>query len=307
VAAGEASTRLDKFLASPDRLRSRSRAAAALARGKVFLNGQEATAAQAALQLAEGDTVRVWLDRPGSARPVQPGWTQQGSRRLRVVYDDDELLVIDKPAGLLTVPLERKERAESVYALLQEHLKSRKRQAFVVHRIDRDTSGLVVFAKNRRAQQLLRDQFRRHDAERIYLAVVYGHPTPPAGEWIDRLVWDARALIMKETHPRDPQGKEAVSEYRVLETFERTALVEVRLRTGKRNQIRLQARLRGHTLVGEQRYTYGPDALRPVSFPRQALHAHRLSFEQPATGERLEFESPLAPDIVQLLAKLRRV
>jgi 23S rRNA pseudouridine1911/1915/1917 synthase len=307
VLAEEARTRLDKFLAAPERLGSRSRAATALERGKVFLNDTEATSEQAALLLAEGDAVRVWMDRPGSSKPLQHGWTGRGDHNLHIVYDDDEVLVVDKPAGLLTVPLERQEDAASVYEILQAHLKSRRRHAFVVHRIDRDTSGLVVFAKDRRAQQRLRDQFRRHEAERIYLAVVYGHPAPPTGTWIDHLVWDARALIMKETHPRDPQGKEAICEYRTAETFERTALLEIRLQTGKRNQIRLQARLRGHTLVGERRYTYGPEALRPLSFPRQALHAHRLAFEQPTTGERLEFESPLAADIDRLLAKLRRV
>jgi 23S rRNA pseudouridine1911/1915/1917 synthase len=119
-------------------------------------------------------------------------------------------------------------------------------------------------------------------------------------------VWDAQALVQKTTHPRDPRGREARSEYRVIEAFEGAVLLEVRLVTGRRNQIRLQARLRGHTLVGERRYVYGPGHLREVAFPRQALHAHRLEFVHPATGQRMRFESPMPPDMVELVARLRR-
>ena len=305
VGVAEAHSRLDKFLASPDRLGSRGRAAAALERGKVYLNGDEATLSHAAVRLMEGDTVRVWMDRPGSSkRPAAA--SIRGIKNLQIVYEDDVLVVIDKPAGLLAVPLERREDAPSVYELLTEHLRARKRRPFVVHRIDRDTSGLVVFTKDPRTQRLLREQFKRREPERVYLAIVYGHPNPPEGTWCDRLVWDARALIMKETHPRDPSGKDAVSAYRVVETFETTSLVEVRLHTGKRNQIRLQARLRGHTLVGEQRYTFGPDDLRPIAFSRQALHAHRLAFTHPADGRALQFEAPMPQDMLDLIARLRK-
>src|SRR5262249_43671177 len=181
-----------------------------------------------------------------------------------------------------------------------------KSRPFVVHRIDRDTSGVVVFAKDAETQQRLRNQFKRRKPERIYLAVVYGHPTPPAGAWRDQLVWDSTALVQKETHPRDPRGKEAVCEYRVVEAFERTSLIEVRLRTGKRNQIRLQARLHGHTLVGERRYVFGPEQLRPVSFPRQALHARRLTISHPVDNRLIHFEAPLPADLTRLLAVLRR-
>lgn len=304
--SGDAGTRLDKFLAAPERLGSRTRATAALERGKVFLNGDEATPTHGAMRLAEGDAVRVWMDRPGSAKRASSATTVRGTKNLQIVYEDDVLLVVDKPAGLLAVPLERREDASSVYELLAQHLKARRRRPFVVHRIDRDTSGLVVFTKDARSQQQLRAQFKRREPDRVYLAVVYGHPNPPAGTWRDRLVWDTRALIMKETHPRDPSGKDAISDYRTIEPFETTSLVEVRLQTGKRNQIRLQARLRGHTLVGEQRYVYGPDDLRPVTFARQALHAHQLSFRHPSDDRTVEFESPIPPDLLGLLARLRQ-
>ncbi len=255
-------------------------------------------------RLAADDGVRVWMDRPGSSRP-SPRPRTAGD--LWIVYEDAALIVVNKPSGLLSVPLERRSEATSVQEQLSEHLRPRgRRRPFVVHRIDRDTSGLVVFAVQAEAQRRLREQFKRHDAERVYLAVVYGHPSPSSGVWRDRLVWDERALIQKETHPRDPQGKEAVSEYRVLDTFREASLIEVRLVTGKRNQIRLQARLRGHTLVGEQRYTYGPEELRGIAFPRQALHAYRLGFAHPDTNKFLQFEAPVPEDMQDLLGRLGR-
>ena len=140
----------------------------------------------------------------------------------------------------------------------------------------------------------------------MYQAIVYGHPTPPSGTWRDNLVWDQHSLIQKGTHPRDPRGRGAISEYRVVERFASTSLVEVRLVTGKRNQIRIQARLRGHTLVGERRYIFGPAELRPIDFSRQALHAARLTVNHPATRRAQTFEAPLPDDMVELIAELRR-
>lgn len=295
-------TRLDKFLAAADRAGSRARAATALDRGKVFVNGEEAGPGDASRRLVAGDAVRLWMDRPGSAR-AQRAPTDIGD--LRIVYEDRWLLVVDKPAGMLTVPLERR-ASTSVAALLKDHFRSTaKRPVFVVHRIDEYTSGLVVFARDAASQAMLKEQFLRREPERVYLAVVYGHPKPSAGVWRDHLVWDDRALVQKATHPRDPNAKEAISDYRVVEHFADTSLVEVRLETGKRNQIRLQARLRGHTLVGEQRYIFGPDHLRPIDFWRQALHAHRLSFRHPRDDRELQFEAPLPPDMAELIERLR--
>ena len=295
--------RLDKFLASSDRLGSRKRVVTALERGKVFVNDIEVGIEEASRRLRAGDVIRVWMDRPGSAKrrggPFDVG-------QFQILFEDDLLLVVDKPAGLLSVPLPHGDPTPSVYARLEEHLRGhRHRRPFIVHRIDRDTSGLVLFAKTLRAQETLKDQFRRREPERAYLAVVYGHPAR-SGTWRDVLVWDKISLIQRETHPSDPRGKEAVAEYRVIESFADTSLIEVRLHTGKRNQIRIQARLRGHTLVGEQRYIYGPADIRPIEFPRQALHAHRLAFRHPADGRELRFEAPLPDDLMELLARLRR-
>ena len=304
VSGDDAGVRLDKFLAAPDRLGSRGRVTEALDRGKVFLNEKEATRGEGGTVLRSGDVVRVWMDRPGSSRR-RAGPSQAGD--LQILYEDTALIVLNKPAGLLAVPLERRSEASSAYDQIEDHLRPHgKRRPLVVHRIDRDTSGLVVFAKHTAAQQQLKDQFRRREPERVYWAVVYGYPDPPQGTWRDHLAWDSKALIQKRTSPGDANAKEAISHYRVLESLPDASLVEVRLETGKRNQIRIQARLRGHTLVGEQRYVFGPDSLRPIAFPRQALHAYRLAFHHPADGRPLSFEAPLPADLAGLLARLRR-
>ena len=304
IADADVGARLDKYLAGVDRLGSRSRAVTALERGKVYVNGEEVTLADASRRLTPNDVVRVWMDRPGSAK-ARPRTGPVGD--LDVVFEDDDLIVVNKPAGILSVPLERKAELPSVYEQIEDRFRSHgKRRPFVVHRIDQDTSGLVVFAKHATAQKRLKAQFARREPERVYLAVVYGHPDPAAGTWRDTLVWDAKAMIQKQTHPRDPQGTDAISEYRTVESFADASLIEVRLRTGRRNQIRIQARLRGHTLVGEERYVYGPDTLRTISFGRQALHAYRLQFDHPADARGLTFEATPPPDFADLLARLRR-
>jgi 23S rRNA pseudouridine1911/1915/1917 synthase len=296
--------RLDKFLASPERLGSRSKVVTALERGKIFVNGEEAALRDAARRLEAGDRIELWMDRPGSATK-RPGTSPRGDSL--ILYEDAALIVLNKPAGLLSVPLERRAAAPSAYDLVEDHLRSSgKRRPLVVHRIDLDTSGLVIFAKTTVAQDALKAQFRRREPDRVYLAIVYGHPEPAAGVWRDTLVWDQKALIQKVTHPDDPLGMEAISEYRVLESFREASLIEVRLQTGKRNQIRIQARQRGHTLVGEKRYVYGPEVLRSIPFGRQALHAYRLSFLHPTDERPLTFEAPLPGDITDLLARLKR-
>ena len=303
VTAVDAGVRLDKFLAAADRLGSRRQASMALDRGKVFVNDAEAAPDAAAKKLGIGDHIRVWMDRPGSARSRA---SARSAADLPVIYEDDAFIVLFKPAGLLAVPLKRREDAPSVVDHLVTHFRSQgKRKPLVVHRIDRDTSGLVVFAKTAEAQNALKAQFKRREVERVYRAVVYGHPNPSSGTWRDRLFWDPKALIQKETHPRDPKGKDAICRYETIETFAATSLIEVRLETGKRNQIRLQARLRGHTLVGERRYVFGPETLRPIAFGRQALHAYRLAFAHPISGLPMRFEAPIPDDFLALLASLR--
>lgn len=224
--------------------------------------------------------------------------------RLPILFEDDDLIVVNKPAGLLTVPLERKPNAPSVYSELVQYLRAfGKRRPFVVHRIDQDTSGLVVFAKSERAQAAVRAQFKRREPTRVYLAVVYGLPAPAAGTWRDRIAWDERARIQKAVRGRG--GDEAITEYRVRRSSRGVSLLELHLVTGRRNQIRLQARLHGHPLVGERRYSDDVQPKRPIRFERHALHAWKLAFAHP-DGRPLEFEAAPPPDFAALVARLER-
>jgi 23S rRNA pseudouridine1911/1915/1917 synthase len=303
VGDDEAGTRLDKFLAAPSRLGSRSRVTTALERGKVFVDDVEATVADAASRVIGGSTIRIWTDRPGSARQPRGAFR---SGALRIVHEDDAIVVVDKPAGLLSVPLDRRDAAPSVFELVEDHLRPRgKRRPLVVHRIDQDTSGLVVFATETRAQQELQRQFKRREPERVYRAVVHGHPQPPAGRWRDSLAWNGQARIQQAADPDDPNGVEAVCDYEVVERFAAAALIEVRLVTGKQNQIRIQAALRGHPLLGERRYRFGSPPRDAIAFPRHALHAFRLAFRHPSDGRMMRFEAPVPADLAALLRRLR--
>src|SRR5262249_52537741 len=205
---------------------------------------------------------------------AQRRYSERRSSGLHLLYEDDSIIVINKPPGLLSVPLPSQPDQPSLLDQVKTHLKSnRKLKPLVVHRIDRDTSGIVLFAKTHDDQQKLKDQFERQEAARIYLAIVHGHPKPEAGTWRDLLVWDREELKQQRADRRPQRAKEAVCRYRVIETFKEAALIEVSLVTGKRNQIRIQAGLRGHTLVGEKIYVYENAPQHPIEFKRQALHA----------------------------------
>jgi 23S rRNA pseudouridine1911/1915/1917 synthase len=322
ITGAEANVRIDAWLAARPEVGSRARAREWIERGKIFLNGRELTFERAGQRLVAGDEVALWADRPGSSR-AQPRDVVAQRRRLRVVFEDAHLLVADKPPGMLVEPLPGDPTEVTMVDLVADHLRGEPAStALVVHRIDRDTSGLVLFAKTSRDQESLKRQFERRTAERVYLAVLSGRPVDDEGTWIDTLVWDKVRLRQRRARPDDRAGKEAVLTCRTLERFADATLVEVSLVTGKRNQIRAQAALRGHPLVGEKIYraraasarrSTSPGDVRPrasepgvVEFPRQALHATRLAFRHPATGEKVTLTSPAPADLRQLIARLRR-
>lgn len=300
----EAGTRLDKWLAAPERLTSRSRALAAIEKGKVFINEVEQAAADAGRRLQAGETVRLWMDRPGSSARR---YSERRESGLHLLYEDAHLLVINKPAGLLAVPLPSKPDEPSLLDLVKQHLRSHgNRDPLVVHRIDRDTSGLIVFAKTGEAQHKLKEQFERREPERTYLALVHGQPTPESGIWKDLLEWDQDELKQQSALQRDRFTKQAISRYQVVERFKHASLVEIHLVTGKRNQIRIQAGLRGHPIIGEKMYVYDPAPEPKIEFPRQALHAFRLQFKHPADQRPQSFEAPPPADFAALLERLRK-
>ena len=300
--------RLDTFLARRPEIGSRSRARSAIERGKVLLNGKTVAFPDLGRRLKPGDRVGYWEDRPGTATR-RAREIVAAREALSVVFEDDAVLVADKPVGMLVEPLPGEPGTEVTLAdLVADHLRFRRRtQPRVVHRIDRDTSGLVLFAKTPAAQAALKAQFERRTPARVYLALLRGHLRPVSGTWRDKLAWDRERLVQKRAHVHDAAAKEAIAHYRVLEQYADAALVEVRLVTGKRNQIRIQAGSRGHPLVGERLYTFGAVAEEGTpTLARQALHAARLSFRHPTTGERMEVTAPLPEDMQTLLERLRQ-
>jgi 23S rRNA pseudouridine1911/1915/1917 synthase len=305
IADLDADVRLDKWLAAPERLGSRSKAAAALERGKVFVDDVEQKIRDGGRLLKVGEKVLIWIDRPGSARRPRPRPIEVLGD-LRVIHEDEDLFVVDKPAGLLTVPREHgDENEDTVLARLEEWLDpAGRRRVFVVHRIDRGTTGLVVVARHGRAAREISAQFRRREPERRYLAVAYGVPSPAEGMWEDLLVDDPKVRLQRAAHGKE-RGAEAISRYRVEEQFHGAALLKVELVTGKRNQIRVQGMLRGHPLIGDAMYR-GTSSHSEIKFPRPALHAARLGFLHPRSKRPLTFESPLPADLTGLITRLRR-
>ena len=203
---------------------------------------------------------------------------------LGLVYQDDAIVVVDKPARLLTMATER-ERERTAYRLLWDYLQAQRPRArpFIVHRLDRETSGLLVFVKSPEAKLRLQAQFEARTVERVYRALVKGHVRRDSGTLESRLVED-RSLRIHTA--RGPEGKTAITRYRVLSRGQDTTLLELSLGTGRRRQIRVQLAAIGHPIVGDREHG-GPGG----QFRRLCLHASRLGFVHPGTGKAVRFES----------------
>jgi 23S rRNA pseudouridine1911/1915/1917 synthase len=256
-----------------------------------------------------GQHIRVEVPEPS---PATPG---PEDIPLAVVHDDTHLLVVDKPAGLAVHPGAGRAGGTLVNALLH-HVKDLSGvggvlRPGIVHRLDRGTSGLMVVAKDDATHRGLSAQFAGRTVEKEYLAVVLGVPRPREGAI--ELPIGRDPVHRKRMSVRAARGRQALSRYTVVEPLDGAALVRVRIHTGRTHQVRVHLAALGHPLAGDA--TYGGrrepssrsrgarEALR--SFPRPALHAARLAFDHPATGQRLSFESPLPPDIAALLAALQ--
>ncbi|HET8577518.1 MAG TPA: RluA family pseudouridine synthase [Methylomirabilota bacterium] len=200
---------------------------------------------------------------------------------LRLVHEDDALIVIDKPAGLLTIGTGIRERERTVYRLLWDYLAAQKppRRPFIVHRLDRETSGLLVVAKSPAAKRRLQSQFEARTVERVYLAIVEGHVQADQGTLRSTLAQD-RALRVRPSRA----GKEALTDYRVLGHRAHTTALELTLGTGRRHQIRVQLAALGHPVVGDPLHSRDWQG-------RLRLHARRLGFVHPVTGTPVSFES----------------
>jgi 23S rRNA pseudouridine1911/1915/1917 synthase len=242
-----------------------------LAQGRVAVNGHVIRDARHAV--GPGD--RVALAARSPARPAFPAG-------IALVHEDDVLLVIGKPAGLLTIATDR-ERDRTAYRLVSDYLAACRPpgRAFIVHRLDRDTSGLLVFAKTPAAKQALQAQFADRSAERRYVAVVEGRVARDAGTLESRLVEDQGRRVRSGRG-----GREAITHYRVLRRRADATVLALALGTGRRHQIRVQLAELGHPILGDRAHGSGRDP-----FGRLALHACRLGFAHPASGQPVSFES----------------
>ena len=296
--------RLDKALADASGL-SRERVKALLGEGRVTLAGK--VAAQASAKPAEGTPFAI------AVPAAIPAEAQAQDIALTIAYEDEYLIVVDKPAGLVVHPAAGNLDGTLVNALLH-HCRGQLSgiggvaRPGIVHRIDKDTSGLLVVAKTDAAHEGLAAQFADHSIERAYLAIVGGLPTPVAGT--------IRGAIARSSHDRkkmalveDGRGKHAVTHYKLLERLDSAALVECRLETGRTHQVRVHMASIGHPLLGDPVYGRTPSRLRPLlnqlHFHRQALHAAVLGFIHPVTGAAIRLESTLPADMAGLLVELR--
>ena len=298
TAAGQ---RLDKALAEALPQFSRERLKTLVQGGR--LSSGAAVIWDPATKVRGGEALALTVPAP------RPAENEAQDIPLNIRFEDDHLLVVDKPAGLVVHPAAGNLDGTLVNALLH-HCAGRLSgiggvaRPGIVHRIDKDTSGLLVVAKTDKAHEGLAAQFAAHDVERRYTAIVGGVPVPPAGR-IEGALARSSANRQKMAIVPDGRGKRAVTHFRTVMAFAGAAQVECRLETGRTHQIRVHMASIGHALLGDGVYGRTPGKLAPIlkdlGFARQALHAATLGFVHPVTLERLCFESPLPADIMALI------
>jgi 23S rRNA pseudouridine1911/1915/1917 synthase len=316
--------RLDRALAEscpPDAALSRERIKALIGEGRVTVDGRPVS--QTSMKVAPGARFTITLPEVATLDAVAQDIP------LVVVYEDEYLIVVDKPAGFVVHPAAGNPDGTLVNALLH-HCKGQLSgiggvaRPGIVHRIDKDTSGLLVVAKTNLAHEGLARQFADHSIERAYLALTQGIPNPPRGTLrgvIARHPTDRKRMALMpeilikpggetiegdDASPR--RGKHAVTHYRVLESLDRAALVECRLETGRTHQVRVHMSSIGNALLGDPVYARSQKSQKPIlaelGFARQALHAAVLGFLHPVTGETLRFTSELPADMRELSDRL---
>lgn len=301
--------RIDRALADASGL-SRARIQALIGEGRVTLGGSALS--DPALKPAPGTQFAIHIPPPDDpqARPQDIP--------IEVIFEDAHLLVVDKPAGMVVHPAAGNPDGTLVNALLHHCATSGMgtlsgiggvARPGIVHRIDKDTSGLLVVAKSDAAHEGLAAQFAAHSLERAYLAVVAGQPVPPAGT-IDARIGrsDANRKKMAVLEPDRRRGKHAVTHYRTLSRFEGASLVECRLETGRTHQVRVHCASIGHALLGDPVYGRTPERFRKLlaelGFARQALHAATLGFVHPVNRDELRFTSDLPADMRELIERI---
>ncbi len=294
---GEGEVRLDKFLVTCLPEYSRSRLQSLIDDGCVRVNGKTAT--KSGQMISRENLVEVKIP------PAQPSELVPENIPLDIIYENDDLMVVNKPAGMVVHPAAGHSSGTLVNAALA-HAPAMagvggEIRPGVVHRLDRDTSGLILIAKNDRAQRFLQDQFRLRKTEKIYLSLVDGRPPTPAGRVEAPVGRDSRNRKLMAVTGLN-KGREAVSEYRTLESFRKHTLLEVHPLTGRTHQIRVHMKFLGCPVSGDTVYGH-KHATIPLS--RQFLHAARLTIVLPGEKISRTFSAALPVELEQVLERLR--
>ncbi len=315
VDPGQGPLRIDRFLTDKLERVSRNKVQNGISSGAVLVNGKEV---KSNYKVKPRDFIKVILPRTldGLGKAIAQDIP------LDIIYEDEDLLIVNKPAGLIVHPGIGNPDGTLVNALayyfqdedlpiMPGNIADR---PGLVHRIDKDTSGLLVIAKSEYAMSHLAKQFFHHTIKRTYWALVWGEPDPLEGTIEVNVGRHPRIRQQQEAFPDGDVGKVAITHYRVLESFYYVSLVECRLETGRTHQIRVHMKHKGHPLFSD--HIYGGHQIRKGTvyarykqfvekafqdMPRQALHARTLGFVHPTTGEQMEFEAPLPPDFQSAL------
>jgi len=294
---GEKKERLDKFLVRCLPEFTRSRLQSLIKEGQVKVDGKEIT--KTGFELEKGQKVEITLP------PTRLTELVAEEIPLSIIFENQDLIVIDKPAGMVVHPSAGHGQGTLVNSFLahapdMEGVGGELRPG-IVHRLDKNTSGLILVAKNDSALHWLQDQFRLRKVRKVYIALSDGHPPTPVGR-IEAAIGRDPSLRKKMAIVTDNKGRAAVSEYQTLESFPQHTLFEVHPETGRTHQIRLHLAFIGCPIVGDNVYGHRKSSL-PLN--RHFLHAARLTIRLPGEDEPRTFESPLPPDLVQVLESLR--
>lgn len=316
VDKGQQPLRIDKFLTNRIEKVSRNRIQQVADEGFIKVNDN---AVASSYKIKPGDSISIMLPEPKVEHEIQPEHIP-----LNIVFEDDDIIIVNKPAGLVVHPGVGNYTGTLVNGLVYhfKNLPSQPENEFrpgLVHRIDKNTSGLLVVAKNDYALSFLARQFADHTTERTYVALIWGDMKEEEGTVTGHIGRSLRDRQMMAVFPEGEHGKEAVTHFKVIERFGYTTLVQCNLETGRTHQIRVHMKYIGHPVFNDD--TYGGDKIvkgtvytRYKQFvencfalcPRHALHARSLGFIHPVTKEKMCFESPLPDDMSQVIDKWRK-
>ena len=215
------------------------------------------------------------------------------NHKCRIVYEDDDLIVVEKKYGVLSMS-RGKEGEETVFSIMMQHVRRRDKNArvFIVHRLDRETSGLMMLAKSEKAQSILQDKWNDNILERKYVAIVEGAVEKEEDKIVSYLTESQKSLKMHSS-PTDNGGKKAITNYKVLQRGQYYSLLELSLETGRKNQIRVQLASIGHCVAGDKKYGATSNPLKRI-----CLHAQSLSFKHPTTKKRMEFSTDIPKEFL---------